>query len=188
MNSLNHVLIQYLGEQIALEEQLCSVIENQILEIDEETFSDAKTLLVKTKQVLEEHFIPLNETLDNLEQDVIHARKKSVAGNGAELRSSVFQGNQSTRLSTLLRNDYSALNLITTGNTLLYTAALALDCQAVATIALKHLQNLAPIVIKIGELLPEVVAQELRSESPKMNPSVGRIALKNTQLAWQNAE
>ncbi len=58
------------------------------------------------------------------------------------------------------------MNSITMGNTLLHTTALALDSHEVAATALMHLKNLTPLVIKISELVPEVVAKELHTESP----------------------
>ena len=187
MNSLDHLLKQYLGEQIGLEEHIYSIIEQQISEIDEKDFSDAKSLLIETKQVLERHFLPLNEMLDHLERDAVTDREKVVGSNGTGFKNPGDKDQKNGRISRILRDDYSALNLITMGNTLLHTTALALDCQKVAVIALKHLQNLAPLVVKIGKLAPQMVARELRAESPKIDLSVAQIALKNTQLVWREA-
>jgi len=187
MSNLDYLLKQYLREQIGLEEHLCRVIEQQISEVDETDFADAKNLLIKTREVLEHHFVPLNEMLDHLERDAVSAREKVVASNGAGLKNPGNQDKKNVRISRMLRDDYSALNLISMSNTLLHTTALVLDCQEVAAIALKHLENLAPIVKKIGDLVPEVVARELRTESPKIDLSVAQTAVKNAQLAWRNA-
>jgi glutathionyl-hydroquinone reductase len=184
MKNLNHVLVQCLGEQIALEEHLYSEIEKQISEIDESNYGDAKTVLMKTKEVLEEHFNSLNESLDTLERDAKETRKQMIVGNGDGSREPFFPAKAKTRISIHLRNNYVALNLVTMSNALLHTTALALNYQEVAAIALKHLQNLAPLVAQIGGLLPDVVARELYAESPDIDPSIGKIALKNAQLVW----
>jgi hypothetical protein len=188
MEKNDNPVMQYLYEQIALEEHLCRVIEQQISEVDEKKFGDAKALLVKTKQVLERHYAPLNKMLDQLEKDAATDRTKLASGNGAGALKLTDEQQRNKYLSRILRDDYSALNLITMSNTLLHTTALALECHSVAAIALSHLQNLASLVVKMGKLLPEVVARELHTESPKIDLAVGKLALKNTQLAWRNAD
>jgi hypothetical protein len=161
------------------------VIEHQISEIDESGFSDAKNILIETKEVLDQHYTPLNNALDQLERDAELTRKITAEGNGDNSLSLVSRSRERERISSLLRNNYSALNLITMGNTLLHTTALALGCQEVALIALKHLENLAPLVVKMGALLPDVAIRELRRESADIDLAIAAVALKNTQAVWR---
>ena len=128
MENHDHILKRYLSEQIALEEQLCCIIESQISEIDEGDFADARDLLKKTGQVLERHFTPLNDLLAKLERDAIIVKKSAISSNGGEFNVPRNRERQN-RISRILRDDYSALNRITISNTLLHTAALALDCR-----------------------------------------------------------
>ncbi|GEM_PF-3119370 len=191
MGKVNSLLKKYLEEQIGLEENLFKVIEQQIAEIDDTEFADAKRLLTETKQVLERHYVPLNKALDQLEKDADIAIRNAADNNGHNGHnghnpdSSFIQNKKRRLISRLLRDNYSALNLVTMGNTLLYTTALALGCQEVASIALKHLENLAPLVVKIGELLPDVATRELRSESAEVDLAIAQLALKNTQAVWR---
>lgn len=192
MNNLDEHLKQYIREQIALEEHLSTVIEQQISEVSETEFADAKNVLIQTREVLERHFIPLNALLDKLEKDTATALAITVSSNGSGNSNGLHHHpgeteQRSKRISTILRDDYSALNLVAISNTLLHTTALALNCQEVAAIALSHLQNLTPLVVKIGQLVPEVVARELRTQSPEIDLAIAQIALKNTQLAWRTA-
>ena len=187
MSALDEHLKQYLREQIALEEHLCSVIRQQIAELGDAD-EDAKLLLIKTEEVLERHFIPLNKMLDGLEQESRNAQNKLAIKDGVVIAASVGkEALQRQRTSRILRDDYSALNLITMSNTLLHTTALALDSQEVAMVALTHLQNLAPLVVKMGALVPEIVTRELHTESSKIDLGVAKIALKNTQRIWREA-
>lgn len=165
------------------------MLEEQIADIHEQDFADAKDLLGEASQALERQFRPLNVLLDKLESDQLSALAKTVAGNGAVmgLKPPLNREQRNRQISRILRDDYSALNLITISNTLLHTTALALGRGDIAAIALEHLGNLAPLVIKIGELLPVVTARELRAEFPKVDLSVAQTALKNTQLAWRKA-
>jgi len=187
MFNLDHHLKSYLREQIALEEQLCREIEEQIAEINEKDFADAKDLLIQTRQALECHFKPLNETLDRLERAALNAQTKIASENGNGLIPALEREQQIKSIARILRDDYSALNHITMSNTLLYTTALALNCQEVAEIALKHLENLAPLVVKLGAIAPEVVARELRTKSPQIDLTVAQKALINARLVWRKA-
>jgi hypothetical protein len=181
-------LKQYVREQIAIEESFCSLLEQQISEVNTAEYADAANLLIEAREVLGRNFVSLNKTLDNLEQGAVSTLSLIAGGNGTSTVKHLSERDLRTRrISKMLRDDYSALNLITMSNTLLHTTALALEQQEVAAIALKHLQNLAPIVVKIGALVPEVATRELHRESSKIDLSVGQIALKNTQLAWRNA-
>jgi hypothetical protein len=185
MSTPSNPLEHYLSEQVALEEQLCKIIEQQISDVDEIHFPDAKNLLLKTKEVLEQHFIPLNKMLDRLDQAALSAQKNRLILNAVTFNG--YDRNQENeRVSKILRDDYAALNLITMGNTILHTTALALDCQEVAAVALDHLQHLTPLVAKIGELMPHIVTQELLTHSEEIDPAVGHLAAKNLRLVWRN--
>lgn len=187
MDNHSEVLKQQLSEQIALEEHLCKIIEEQLSEIDEVEFADARVLLSNTCKVLERHFTPLNRLLDKLDEGLSQASQfKAEPGNGNGTNMNL-QDQRSRRISKILRDDYSALNLITISNTLLHTTALALDSKEIADTALSHLENLTPLVVQIGELMPEVVARELQSESSKIDLGVAQTALKNARLAWRKA-
>ena len=185
MKGNQDVLEQQLREQIALEEHLCKAIQEQVEEIRGAEFADARTLLQKTCEALELHFTPLNKLLDGLDQVARHEKAKAISRNGGGLIDHLAQGVPKQSLSKILRDDYSALNLVTISNTLLHTTALALEAKEVASTALKHLENLAPLVVRIGEIVPEVITRELRSGSPNIDLAVAQTALKNTQLAWR---
>ncbi len=187
MENPEHVIKQQLREQLALEEHLCRTMEEQIAGIDERYFADAKKLLRQTISVLTTHFASLNGQLDQLEQRSLNERNQMVAMNGAVPKNSLGREQQKGQLYRVLRDAYSALNLITMSNTLLHTTALALGSGEVAALALKHLENLVPLVIRLGELTPEVLALELHAESSSIDLSVAKIALKNTQLVWRKA-
>lgn len=187
MNNFDEHLIQFMREQIALEEHLGRIIEEQIAEIHETDFSDAKNLLINIRDNLERHFEPLNELLDKLEQEALEAKSKATLVGKASLNGLApgTAQRKTWRVSRMLRDDYSALSLIAINNTLLHTTALALGCQEVAEIALRHLHNLAPLVIKMADLLPEIITRELRNESPDVDLTIAQTALKNTKLAWR---
>lgn len=190
MKEPNSLLEHYLCEQLAMEEQLCTMIEQQISDVDDTHFPDAKGLLIKTKQVLEQHYRPLNQLLDRLDQARADLNEKKTSGALSLVSLDGLRRDQaSDRVSRILRDDYSALNLVAMGSTMLHTTALALDCSDVAKVALEHLRHLIPLVVKLREMMPHIVAREAIDHSGTIDPSViGRAAVKNAQLAWRTAE
>lgn len=182
MENYQDILLQHLREQIALEEHLCKVIQDHVSLVDGVEFADAKHLLESANKTLEHHFIALNQLLDNHE----HGGVGYQSTNGAHVNSSATEATR-IRISQILRDVYSALNQITISNTLLHTIALALNSQQVADIALKHLENLTPIVVKLGQLVPAVAARELRIVCPTTYEQAAVAALSNTRSAWRKA-
>jgi len=177
------MLKQHLGEQIALEEHLCKIIEEQIIDLEGPEFADAKQVLRETIEVLENNFQPLNAILSKLEEGV---GSKSVKGNGVSLHHSLELAQNKRKISRMLRDDYLALNLITMSNTLLHTTALALNHEDVAQLALKHLKRLAPLVVRLGKVFPSVVFVELNMLNmgdTKFDTSIVHTALRNIKEA-----
>lgn len=161
MNKHSNLLERCLSQQVALEEQLYKVIAQQVSDVDEAKFPDAKNLLLKARDALEQHFTPLNIILDDLDRAAL-----SLQNNPHALNLPIFHDScEEQALSELLRNDYAALNHVAIGNSMLHTIALALDRQEVAAVALSHLQHLTPLVEKLEDLIPYVVTQELLSHS-----------------------
>jgi hypothetical protein len=187
MENQNDIVNLYVSKQIALEEHLFKIIEDQISEINELEYNDAKVLLKKTSQILEYNFISLNEQLDKIERDTFCSRKKTVERNQKTLQKESPTEQENKRTSRILREVYSTLNLITISNTQLHTTALALDSVDVANLALKNLKTLAPLVVLIGELIPDIVTRELYSVIPTIDLSVAQRALVNTKLAWKRS-
>jgi len=85
----------------------------------------------------------------------------------------------------MLRDDYTALNLATIGYTMLHTTGLALNDQATADLALRHLREYTSIVMEINQVIPSVVVAELRDDGGVINESVVQDAVANSQMAWQ---
>lgn len=179
-NIVNH----YIREQIALEEHVYHVIQEQIEAVDQALYPRAYAVLQATMSTLEQQYESLNALLDRIELRESETRARLPTTNGfSSTREEQDQMNR--RVNLMLRDDYSALHLITMSNTLLHTAALAFDAQEVADTALQHLKDLAPLVITISDLLPELIAQELHYQNPSIDPTVGQKALRNAKQAWR---
>jgi hypothetical protein len=88
----------------------------------------------------------------------------------------------------MLRDDYTALNLATVGYTMLHTTGLALNDQATADLALRHLREYTSIVMEINQVIPSVVVADLREDGGVIDESAVQMAVANTQKVWQPSE
>jgi hypothetical protein len=145
---------------------------------------DAHSLLVRIAKALKDQFDPLNELLDELERDIVDVENDTSSTNGSfanyaeaapskvdeHAKASVWGGKKVRRLSRLLRDDFSALNLVAINNSLLHTSAVALQNQGVAAVALRHVQNLVPLLVTMGTVVTKVAARELATRAQSTAP------------------
>lgn len=187
MSAYIKILEQHLSEQVALEEHLCKIIEKQMLQIDKPEFAEARDLLMKTKTILEQHYNPLNKLLDELEETTLRRDKEGKPISNPVIGFELDSYQEDELVSRILRDDYSALNLIAMGNAMLHTKALALQHNEVAEIALSHLKDLAAVAAEIGNLMPRLVARELLNRSVDTDPSIVETASRNLLDAVRRA-
>ena len=71
---------------------------------------------------------------------------------------------------------------------MLHTTALAVGERDVAELALRHLKDYAPLVIELGEAVPEIVVRELSTEGKVMGSAdAAAQAKQNACQAWEQA-
>lgn len=91
-------------------------------------------------------------------------------------------------LSRILRDDYTAISLGCVSYEMLHTTALALAEKELADTALRHLKELAPLIMAVTKIIPEVVLEELAKDDASLDTSVAKQALENTLGAWCSSE
>ena len=92
---------------------------------------------------------------------------------------------RSESVSKMLRDNYTALNLAAISYTMLHTTGLALQDQATAELALRHLRHYAEMVIEINRIIPRIVVEDLRQDVTIHENGTAQRAIENTQQAWQ---
>jgi len=90
-------------------------------------------------------------------------------------------------VSKILRDDQTALNLAATAYSMLHTTGLALDELPLATISLRHLKDITPLVMELGELIPSVVVHELSGGCRQLDPGTAELARENISDAWSES-
>lgn len=88
------------------------------------------------------------------------------------------------KVSLMLRDDYTAMNMVAIAYTMLHTTAVVLHDEVVASLAADHLHDITPLIIETNEVVPRVVAMELLDDAEQVDLAAVDQAIINTQAAW----
>ncbi|MEQ9309298.1 MAG: hypothetical protein RLN90_07575 [Balneolaceae bacterium] len=88
-------------------------------------------------------------------------------------------------VSKILRDDYTALSMLSSGYTMLYTAALMNENTNLANFAKNSLERVAQLIAETNQTMPFVVAEELADSNTEWN-AIAKKALTETQKAWKS--
>lgn len=178
-------LQKYVSDMMAVEEHIGSAVKRQV---DDEGLSkhnpQASKIIHAIAQTSERHEQELKRHLESIGGDEAKGLKE-VATAALGGLAGLYDKVRTEKVSKMLRDDYTALNLATVGYTMLHTTGLALGDQATASLALRHLKDYTPIIMEVNQILPGVVVADLRDEGAMINENVLHQALSNTQEAWQ---
>ncbi len=175
-------LQSYVSDMFAVESHTLEAIQRQVDNKDVQQKSEANQLIRRIHHTLKQNTEALEKRLDALggSQSAIKAAAASLAGVAA----GVYDQVRSETVSRMLRDDYTALNLVAVSYTMLHTTALALSDPATADLALQNLKRITPLITSINKVIPQVVVQDVHEDVKSANVSVAHQAISNTQEAW----
>jgi hypothetical protein len=178
-------LQKYVSDMMAVEEHIGSALKRQVQDDNlGKHNSQASHIINNIAQTTERHEQALKRHLEAIGGDAAKGIKE-VATAAMGTLAGLYDKVRTEAVSKMLRDDYTALNLATIGYTMLHTTGLALNDQATAALALRHLQAYTSIVMEINQIIPSVVVADLRDDGAVINESVLQQAVTNTQEAWQ---
>jgi len=187
MKERQDILKDYLSDMLGLEKHIDSVIDRQADDSKMQKYVQAHDLVTRISQVLKAHQASLEKTMDNLGGEgaklALKKATTTITGLAANIYSKVRTEDP---VSRSLRDNYTALNMAAISYTMLHTTALALREKPLADLALKHLEDLTPLIMQLSEIIPEVVARELAQEGKAIiDPGVASEAAGNAKQAWR---
>ena len=188
MRDRQTILSSYVSEMLGAERHIVGAIDSQLKDERVQKFIDARDLLQRVSQVLHGHLESLERLLESSGKEKGSALKRAattLTGAAAGLYDKVRRSDPASRN---LRDDYTALNLAAVSYSMLHTTALAHKDQELADLSLNHLRDLTPLIMRLSEVIPLIVAMELVIEDKSVDPSVGEMAAKNTSMAWRQEE
>lgn len=172
----------YTSDLLALETHFLNAVKKQKSSesVKDEIVID---LLHELDKIISKNTSELESYLDSFEDktlDDIKSKLASFAGSVAGL----IDNARSDTVSKIVRDNYTALSMITVGYTMLHTLALANDDESLAEISENHLKECTNMVTEISKVVPLAVANEVIDDKDKAE-EIGQRALHNTQQAWK---
>lgn len=182
-DSSGSTLRQYVNDMLALEKGLLEAVERQRADERVKAMTDANTVILRIHSLLHEHVsvmenhgAALGSTPGGMLKDAVSSVTGAVAGLYDKLRQDP--------VSRMLRDDYTVLNLAAVSYGMLHTTGLALRDLVVANVALRHLQQLTPLIIELNRIIPSIVTKELGDEHD-VDPEAASLANQHIEQAWK---
>ncbi|REL38113.1 hypothetical protein DYD21_05730 [Rhodohalobacter sp. SW132] len=172
----------YTSDLLALEKHFMNAIKKQKAS-DKVKDDRVIELMHELDKMVSTHVKSLERHVDRLGGEMksdIKSKIASFTGSVAGLMDSV----RSDTVSKMMRDDYTALSMITIGYTMLHTHALAEEDELLADLTTEHMTRCTSLITEISKVVPLVVASEM-IEDEKRAEIIGQKALENTQAAWK---
>ena len=90
-------------------------------------------------------------------------------------------------VSRMLRDDYVASSMASVSLTMLQTTGLAFKDHQVASYAENALKELTPLIMRLTEVIPAVVARELKEDNPEVDVAVSVQPVQTAREAWEQS-
>jgi hypothetical protein len=184
MKDAKDVLREYVGDMLAVEKHTLDSIERQVNDERVKEYWEAYELILKIETTLNEHTQALERYLSSIDKGVGSLLKKAATSATGVVAGIYSRLRPEDPVSRDLRDNYTSLSLAAISYTMLYTTAHALNESKVSNLALKHLNEITPLITEISRVMPNVVAQELSKEKKLDHPSIAKEAVDATQKAW----
>lgn len=187
LKARSDTLQQYVSDMIAVEEHIGAAVKRQVEDKAVATNSSqvSQTIQHIARQT-EQHAQQLKQHLQAIGGDPAKSIKE-VAGAALGAVAGMYDKVRSEKVSKMLRDDYTALNLAAVGYTMLHTTGLAVQDSATATLALRHLKNYTSMIMELNQIIPSAVVEELRDNGMALIEGSAQQAVQNTQDAWKPA-
>jgi hypothetical protein len=169
---------------LAVEKHIVEALERQQKDDDIKQFPNAAQLVNRSLETLRGHVQTLESHLQGFDGGGTAGAVKGAVTGVLGAIAGVYDKIRKDTASRALRDDYTALSLATISYTMLHATALGLRQGATADLALRHLQDLTPLIMELSEIIPTIVLKELSFEGYEIETGLAQQAVRNTQQTW----
>jgi ferritin-like metal-binding protein YciE len=177
-------IADYVGDMTALEAHIEEALDRQLTEVK----SDPAAL--KAVQGFHDTVKQHRDTLRALQEEVGKTAGNPIKDAGATLlgkAAGIIDLVRTEGISKSLRDDYAAFSLAAISYSMLYTTSDGLGDRRVASLAEKHLQDYAEAIMRINEVMPEVVARELEKDGHQVSSGAVAATRKIVNRSWESS-
>jgi hypothetical protein len=177
-------LQQYVSDMMAVEEHIGTAVKRQAEDKDVSVkYPQASQIIQHIARHTEQHTQQLKQHLAAIGGDPAKGIKEVATATLGAI-AGIYDKVRTEPVSKMLRDDYTALNLAAVGYTMLHTTGLAVQDQATAALALRHLKNYTSLIMEFNQIIPGVVVAELKDNGVVLIEGSVQQAVQNTQAAW----
>jgi ferritin-like metal-binding protein YciE len=172
----------YVGDMVALESHIEEALDRQLAEAKDDPV--ALAAVQQFHDMVKSH----RDTLRGMEEQTGKTVGSPIKEAGAALigkAAGVINLLRTEGISKALRDDYAAFSLAAISYSMLHTTATSLGDTRVATQAERYLDDYANALMKINEIMPEVVVRELQKDGHQAETSAVEATRKMVSRAWQ---
>ena len=180
------ILNTYVTDMNAVETHIHDAVARQLESDDTQKYPDAVRVLTALKTVLARHTTALSAYNEKTDGGGFKEAVKEAIGSALGVAAGLYDQVREDKVSCMIRDAYTATSLAAISYHMLYTTALGLKSDAVATMALTNLKDLTPILVDLSKVICTVVAAELDDNDKVYTASVGTQAVTDTQTAWSS--
>lgn len=182
------ILNTYATDMAAVETHIRDAVSHQITSDETAKYPDAKRVLTALHATLDRHVSSLEAYNEATEGGGFKEAAKEALGSVLGAAAGVYDRlRPNDTVSRMVRDTYTATSLATISYHMLYTTALALKEERLASLALANLKDLTGAIGDLSEVVCRVVAAELTDEDKTLDPTVADEAVRATQAAWSRA-
>lgn len=178
-------IADYVGDMTALEAHIEEALDKQLTEVKDDAV--ALAAVQAFHDTVKQH----RDTLRDLQEETGSTVGNPIKDAGAALlgkAAGIIDLVRTEGISKSLRDDYAAFSLAAISYSMLYTTADGLGDKRVASLAARYLQDYAEALMRINEIMPEVVARELAKDGHQVRDGAVDDTRKIVNKAWEASE
>lgn len=179
-------LKMYVNDVIGLERDIANALEIQMQDDRVKAHPELVALLHEALRNSEER-IRLFKDLSDREGGNIGAAIKEGVTAVTGLLAGLYGKVREDPVSRMVRDDIIALNVSSVSYGMLLTLGLAIGHAECADLAGNGLSATPPLIVRLTDLLPEIVATELAENAPLTNPAAVQLAQAHIRDSWNHA-
>ena len=187
MDNPTDILNGYITDMNAVEEHIAEALERQLEGDAIKKYPEANRVVTQLHGVLQRHTTALRAEVEDDEGLSLTGALKEALGDALGFAAGLYDKVRDDKVSRMIRDDYTATSLAAISYHMLYTTALGLKKPDVASMALRHLKDLSPILVDLSKVVCHVVAKELADQDKVFDGTVGAQAVSDTQEAWDGS-
>ncbi len=184
MKDPQEVIHTYLTDMHTVESHILEAVERQLEGDEIKAYPEASRVVRTLQTTLKRHTDALQATVEAREGKSIKGALKEALGDTLGFVAGLYDKVRDDKVSRMIRDNYTATSLAAISYHMLHTTALGLKNQEVASMALRNLKDLTPILVDLSKVVCDIVAKELAAENKVFDGTVGPQAIRNTQEAW----